>query len=436
MKTIYNRLKSNSLVRGSAVSLILKIIGIGSGYLLFWVLSKKGGAAKVGEFSLGFNYLQLMGQLATIGLPVALLRFGAPLADKHRWSALRDLRKKTLILQISAGVFFGLVSFVFGDWISRVFFKQEMSLLFKVLISVGIPFFGINLISADLIRTLGIIKVSEFFRSIFVPFVTVLVIALLWFLGSSLKELYVYLVVIIIAAVFGLFAGTVLLRGKAKRFPEEFKEKAVGISKLLKTALPMTITSFALLFMGKINIFFLGYYYGAYEVGLFTIPLKLASTTSIILQAVNIIMGPKIAAQYWSGNMEEVQRTLQHGARLSFVGSLPFILIFLIFPKFCLSLFGPEFIQTFIVLIILVVGQIANAWCGSIAYFLNMTGDEKILSVFIVSALIISIILNTLLIPRYGIMGAAIATTLSLIFWNLVSTIYLYIKSRVKTFLH
>ena len=72
---------------------------------------------------------------------------------------------------------------------------------------------------------------------------------------------------------------------------------------------------------------------------------------------------------------------------------------------------------------------------GSVAIILNMTGKEKVFRNIIFVALVINILLNLLLIPKFCIEGAAIASASSLIFWNLYSVYYVYKEFGVMTFI-
>ena len=62
-----------------------------------------------------------------------------------------------------------------------------------------------------------------------------------------------------------------------------------------------------------------------------------------------------------------------------------------------------------------------------------MTGGEKTFQVIVFLALIINLLLNILLIPVYGIIGAAFATLFSVGFWNLVSVYYVYRYYNILT---
>ena len=85
-------------------------------------------------------------------------------------------------------------------------------------------------------------------------------------------------------------------------------------------------------------------------------------------------------------------------------------------------------------LILLSVGQIVSAFSGSTMIILNMTGREKIGRNILTITVILNIIINYILIPRYGIVGAAIATMSSTILWNLISVIYIYKSFGFFTF--
>ena len=106
---------------------------------------------------------------------------------------------------------------------------------------------------------------------------------------------------------------------------------------------------------------------------------------------------------------------------MNLIISTPIFIAILIFPSFVLDFFGEEFTTGVAPLIILAIGQIINAICGPVMYLLNMTGKEKQARNIIIVASIINIALNLYLIPIYGLMGAAIATGVSTVVWNIMA---------------
>ena len=74
-------------------------------------------------------------------------------------------------------------------------------------------------------------------------------------------------------------------------------------------------------------------------------------------------------------------------------------------------------------LLVLAIGSVLNALCGPVMYLLSMTGMEKSARNIIVIASIFNISLNYILIPLYGILGAAFATSICTVLWNVLAVI-------------
>ena len=62
---------------------------------------------------------------------------------------------------------------------------------------------------------------------------------------------------------------------------------------------------------------------------------------------------------------------------------------------------------------------LVNALCGSVGLLLIMTGYERKAAAIMGTAALLNIIMNVVLIPLYGTVGAAISTAVSMVAWNL-----------------
>lgn len=69
-------------------------------------------------------------------------------------------------------------------------------------------------------------------------------------------------------------------------------------------------------------------------------------------------------------------------------------------------------------MLILVTGQFVNSASGSTGYFMNMTGNQVVYQNVMLGAILLNVVLNVLLVPRYSILGAALAAAGAVIFWN------------------
>ena len=113
----------------------------------------------------------------------------------------------------------------------------------------------------------------------------------------------------------------------------------------------------------------------------------------------------------------------RQSTKMIFFSSLPILIILLAVPEFILGLFGNEFKTGASALIFLTIAQFINAFTGSVGYILQMTGYQKYYQNVIFLGTIINIVLNYILIPIWGIAGAAIASATSMFFWNLLFTL-------------
>ena len=102
-------------------------------------------------------------------------------------------------------------------------------------------------------------------------------------------------------------------------------------------------------------------------------------------------------------------------------------------PKFLLGLFGEDFSNGYIALIILCIGQFFNGFCGSVGYIMQLTGNERKFQQIVMTALFVNVLLNLFLIPYYGINGAAASSAISLILWNFLSMIYIKKNLNIST---
>ena len=134
--------------------------------------------------------------------------------------------------------------------------------------------------------------------------------------------------------------------------------------------------------------------------------------------------GPLIAAAYERGAGDELYRVSSIVARIGFVFALVSAMALYVLAKPLLALFGHEFGQGSRVLAVLLLGGVVNAFTGVVAYLLTLTGRERHALAIFAGALALSVGLNLLLIPRFGAVGAAVASSSATAAWNLAMLVY------------
>ena len=147
------------------------------------------------------------------------------------------------------------------------------------------------------------------------------------------------------------------------------------------------------------------------------------------LMAINSIASPKFAEMYGEKNMEGLKKVAQQSTKMIFWSTLPLVTLFFMFPKLLLGLFGEQFTIGVYAFILLSLGKLISALSGSVGNLLQMTGKQLIFMNILFVGATLNVILNYLLIPVYGINGAAVASMSSIIIWNL--TMVYYVKKEL-----
>ena len=180
-----------------------------------------------------------------------------------------------------------------------------------------------------------------------------------------------------------------------------------------------------ILIMGKVDLFMLANMTSSEQVGIYNIALKLSMLAYIGLMAVNSIAAPKFSEIYSTGDLNALKRIVQQSTKIIFWLTLPVIILFLSFPKNILSFFGEEFELASMALIVLAFSKMFSAISGSVGTFLQMVGKQNIFQNILIFTAVINIILNYILIPLYSINGAALASAISVIVWNILMIVYI-----------
>lgn len=158
----------------------------------------------------------------------------------------------------------------------------------------------------------------------------------------------------------------------------------------------------------------------------------LAGLISLSLIAVNVALGPRISAARAANDMVEFQYLIRVGATVVTVIALPLAVIFSLFGDFIIPLvFGEEYGQAAGVFVILCFSQLVNSLCGPVMLALNMLSRESENVKAIVIALTLTASSGFVLIPEFGIKGAAISQLLGMCMWNLYLVWKLYQLEKI-----
>lgn len=426
LKEKFRDVHFRELLKGSFLSIVIRVLGIAVGYLFTLLVTRKFGVEAMGIFALSFTLLYVIAVIGKLGFDTALLRFVAEYSAQDKWEKVKEVYVKAVILVVPFCIFLSFLLFFISPYIAKhIFAKEELSVHFRI-ISFAILPMAMKFINSESLRGLKKIKEYTFFQSVSVNLVAVILLGCSPFL---IKEGYVPVIALAISV--GIVTiWSQLLWLKSSKLLVINSGNTITMKGLLNVSFPMLLSSSMFLIMQWTDTLMLGMFRTVSEVGIYNVVLKVAAFTSVSLFSINSIAAPKFAESYGKGDYREFEKVAQHSTKIIFWISFPILLFFYIFPTWVLGVFGEEFKGGVYALLLLTTGQFVNAISGSVGYILLMTGKQKIHQKIMLIATIMNIMINYLLIPKYGINGAAFASFISVIFWNL--SMVFYIKKEFK----
>jgi O-antigen/teichoic acid export membrane protein len=201
----------------------------------------------------------------------------------------------------------------------------------------------------------------------------------------------------------------------------------------IRSAVPLMFLAVLQILNAKLDILMLGSMVGTRETGIYSVATRGAGLITYVLVAVNAALGPAIASLNVSQDRQRLQSMITKSSRIVLLISLPACVGLIVFGGFFLRIFGQDFVSGRTALSILCLGQLFSAAMGSVNLLLIMTGHERDALVTLGGSTILNAALNLLLIPRWGIEGAAIASTAGVIMRNAVAALFAYRRLQIHS---
>ena len=398
--------------------------GLLAGYLFTYLITVNYGANIFGLLSLCFSIFLFLGILGRIGVDINLVK---QYAEEKNFSD-KGLFYRVVLKSFILATVLSVLLIIFKDVLVIALFKKPELQPYIFWTALAIPFWTLTLVCAGLLRAR---KKNKWFAFLNIPgrFTMALIALLIFFLIEDAP------IIVIKAHFYGvMFLGLLafircilLLEGITFR-------SEVNSWKFLKGSIPMMLSSTILVVLGWMDTFVLGIYESGDQIGIYNVAIKIAGLASFTFLAINSILAPKLAEMYSGRNLNSFASLVRFSALLNGALSIVIVIGILVFHDWLLKIFGPEFSAGDTVLFILCFGQLITALTGSVGVILQMTGHQVIYQNIMIIALIVNVILNFVLIPLYGPVGAAIATISSIICWNVIGAIYIKVKLNISSY--
>ena len=406
-------------------SFALQILSTASVFLSNLVLTRVMDISDYGVYSFAFSLATMLSTIATSGFVNLLLRKCAEYTSAGKYEQMKGLLTWT-----NNRVLISNAVIVIIYWIIFYFFpvipeEQKMTVL---IVSFAIPLSSAIIIYQSALNGAGHVIEWQIPEKIVKPVLIIVISAAYFFTCgqiSSVTGTIIHVLTFFVAVVF------TFIYMKKKISPLTDKVAVVHEqNEWLNSFYYFLILSVVAAVSSKINVLMLGFMERPpEEVAVFNIATRIAEAISFSLLAVNISLAPAISGLYSSGKKEELQQLVFKYIRIATLFALVLLVVFCFAGKYILLIFGEKYTPGYTALIILSLGYFAGVIPGAAGYLLLMTGNEKPALFAVIISTIINVVLCYCLIPLWGVNGAAIASCICMIIWN----VYMAVAAKMKT---
>ena len=426
-----NRLISKTFAQGDLLQKLLakaiagtfgiRLLNIGLAYLVSLLLARILGADGYGSYIYGLSIVGFLQIPTMLGTNSLITREVSVYKTQEKWGLAKGITRwvklNIILTSLLAPVITALVFWFYQD----SFKVDSIKVIFLGLLVL--PISNLLKISESQLRALGHIVKSQLPEVIIRPLIMICALVGSYFFWqdrvSSTAVMGYYLLATTVCLLMISWTIYRLTPQEITKSKPEYKRRF-----WFYEALPMLLIDSMYLINNQTDTLMLGVLTDSASVGIYSITNRGANLMNFILSVFNVSLAPTIASLHAAGEKQKLQRLVKKSANLVFLSSVPIALGLIVFGSWFLGIFGTEFVQGHTVLTILCLGKLVNASTGAVALLLNMTGYQKYTFIGVAISAVINVILNSLLIPQWGVEGAATATAISTIIWNVLLVIF------------
>jgi O-antigen/teichoic acid export membrane protein len=414
--------------KGGGITFAGKLFTFACRLVITFLMARFLGAGQYGLYNLALTSLTVAAALAAFGLDTALVRYIAMFAhrgDSARvWGTLQLGLGITLALSllISCGLY------VLSDMIAMQIFHEPRLASMLRLASVVVPFLTLSNVLASATQGFKKMQYATIARDIVQPLVRLLLIVGLVVVGANaVGALAVYGVAVVVSASMLLY----FLNGKLFSLRRPLRDGHRETREVLGFSAPVFLSDLMTTFRDNVQTLLLGALSTVTSVGIFAVANQMNMVGSMFQSAIAVASRPIISELYDKGDCVQLGRMYQTTTKWALTANLPMFLTLVLFPTQILSIFGRSFVSGSTALVLLACAIMADVSTGQCGIILDMTGHAMWKLINSIVRLALSLGLSVLLIPHWGVVGAAASTLLVVSTINIMRLLQVFFLFRL-----
>jgi O-antigen/teichoic acid export membrane protein len=414
--------------RSGILAFAIFVVGAGLTYCAQLLIARIVGADTYGVYAYVLAWMTVAAYFSALGFDVALLRivptYQAQQANGLIRGVIQYAQRRVMAVGmtvVALGVFVGLLA---PTWATS---ETSKTILVGVWL---VPLLAILWIRCSILRAFGMVALPVASDRVVRDGVLIALVFAVAISSTRTLDAQFLMILTVVGACAGLALATYGMRQVTSlngiRAKPEYDETSWRTF-----AAPLLIIGAAEILLNRTGILVLGWTGDARNAGIYSLVFNISFVVALPRTAINTRFAPMLASVFARNNQAVMQDLVNKSASWSFVAATAIAAIMWIFAEPMLGWFGRDFVAGAPALRILLAGQVFAASTGSQLYIMTMTGHERTAAGLLVVCTIVNIVLTTVLAGSFSLTGAAIATTATLIVWNMGMMHYIWRRLQI-----
>jgi len=419
----------SSLVRRLAgAAFLIRVVSAAIAFVAQILLARWMGGFEFGIYIYAWTWVLLLGGMVDLGLGSAAQRFIPEYTAHKQFALLRGFLSGSRWLGVvSASAFAGIGAVAVTVLSPYIDAKTIVPLYFSC---AALPMFALWGVQSGIARSYNWVNLGLTPNYVQRQLVIVALMGLAFAFGLSTGAVTATIVGVI--ALTSVSLGQLLILNRKLAGVVEPGPKAYALRLWYATAAPIFLVEAFYLLLTYSDVIVLKQFRPPDEVAIYYAAAKTLAFVAFIYYSVSQTIAHKFAAYHVTGDRKRLAAFLKQAVKLTFWPSLGSIVILLAIGKPLLRLFGTGFDSGYYLMFIIAVGLMARASVGPAERLLNMLGERRSCALVYAASFALSLGLCIVLIPPMGLAGAALASSLALVF----ESISLFVVAKYRLGFH
>lgn len=414
------------LARGTVVICTMTAFGLGANYLFGVYVARQLGAHSFGLYSIGLSLFNMLGTLSVMGLNSAVLHFVPGAWAQGHQHAARSALRHALWISLLAGSAAAIGLCTAAGPLARHVFADPALLHVLPFFAAAIPGLSVGTVLLSGLQALHDVKWRMLIKYVVEPATKFVVAMLLIWLGWQLHGVLAgFIASLCVTAALAWLAMRHRVAGGGPHLGVHGDRKVTAMNVVRYTS-PLLAGMLFNVVATRSDVLLIGHFLSTSEAGVYAAAVMTSGVIALVLQSVESTIAAPLSESMANSRTAEAADIYRLSLRWVVIIGAPLVLVFTLWPAQILAMFGDTFREGATAFVILALAQSVNLATGSANQVLLLSGRSRLVMVNEILNGVLQIGLNLYLIPRYGIVGAALGLLAAIVVVNTLRLIQVW----------